>query len=75
MSFDAETIAALSAKDLDSLESNVRRLIVSGTAAQVTEAARVLPLIEAERLRRPPAAKKALRKTGAPKKGAGKSSP
>lgn len=53
MSFDAEKLAALAQKDFDQLEVNVRRLSETGTLAQVAEAARLLPLIEAERATRP----------------------
>jgi hypothetical protein len=53
MSFDAEKLAALAQKDFDQLELNVRRIAETGTLAQVTEAARLIPLIEAERAKRP----------------------
>lgn len=69
MPIDAEKLAAFTAKELDNLENNVRRLVESGTAAQVLEAARVIPLIEAERANRPPTAKaKAAAKAKAPAK-------
>lgn len=53
MSFDAEKLAALAQKDFDQLEVNVRRIAETGTLAQVAEAARLLPLIDAERAKRP----------------------
>ena len=53
MSFDAEKLAALAQKDFDQLEVNVRRVAETGTLAQVAEAARLLPVIEAERAKRP----------------------
>jgi len=70
MSFDAEKLAALAQKDFDQLELNVRRVAETGTLAQVAEAARLIPLIEAERANRP-----ALKAPKAPRAAAKKKTP
>jgi len=70
MSFDAEKLAALAQKDFDQLEMNVRRIAETGTLAQVAEAARLIPLIEAERASRP-----ALKLPKAPRAAAKKKTP
>lgn len=66
MAYDAEKLAALTDGELTSLETNVARLSLSGTAPQKTEASRLGPLIEQERATRkankPPPAR-AARKT------------
>lgn len=58
--FDAEKLAALTDAELKSLDANVKRLGVSGSTAQKTEAERLTPMIEHEqsvrRANKPPPA-------------------
>jgi hypothetical protein len=58
VAYSAERLAALTDAELKALAANVRRLSVSGTAAQIEEALRLTPMIEHEestrRANRPP---------------------
>lgn len=68
MALDAEKIAQLSNDELKALESNVARLGQTGTPAQLTEAARLAPLIEHERATRKPVKAPAAPKRAATKR-------
>lgn len=69
-----ERITSFSDKELASLHDNVRRLVDSGSTAQRAEAARLMPLIDAELaerkakapVRKPPVRKAAAKKKVAP---------
>ena len=64
----ADMIPAMSDPDLKALRANAARLSESGSAAQMTAAAEILPLIDAETARRADAPAVAVKKPRAPVK-------
>ena len=64
----ADMIPAMSDPDLKALRANAARLSDSGSPTQVTAAAEILPLIDAETARRASAPAATVRKVRAPAK-------